>query len=156
MTTLHAESATHGVTRLVEMRCPTYLLASALDVLLAQRLVRQICPDCRVEHEYGESIRTHLHRAGILPREENVPLYKGEGCERCAQVGCRGRVAVLEALRMTDPVREAVGGGMSGPALRRLATENKALFSFKQYSAYLLRHGLTTPSEPLRFFGDDM
>lgn len=155
LSTLHADGAIESVTRLLKMGCPAYLVASALDLLVAQRLLRRICRRCTQPHEYSEVVRSHLVRAGIVGPEESPTLYKGAGCEHCHRTGHAGRIGAYEVLRMNDAVREGVGFGESEAGLRKLAVESRAMTTFKQYAGFLLRAGHTTPAEALRVFGTE-
>ena len=153
LTTLHAESAVEAITRLVEMDCAPYLVASAVDLVIAQRLLRRLCGKCAKPHAYSDMVRLNLERANILPMDQTESLYKGQGCAACGQTGFSGRVGAYEVLRFDDLVREAIGNGESDVAIRRIAEETRTITTFKQYAAFLVRGGLTTPQEVLRMFG---
>ncbi len=153
LSTVHANSAADAIVRLTEMGCKHYLVASALTLVVGQRLARRICPHCRERHAYNESTRTHLAAADILPPESSLKLWRGRGCGQCGGTGWLGRVAIYEILRITDRSRDAIATGELSSALRRIAIEDRAFTSFKQYGAYLLQEGFTTPGEVLRQFG---
>jgi len=155
LSTLHADGAVESVARLLKMGCPAYLVATALDLLLAQRLLRRTCRHCAQPHDYSGVVRAHLARAGIVGADEAVTLYKGAGCDHCHKTGYKGRVGAYEVLRMNDPVREAISLGESESRVRAVAMETRAMMTFQQYAAFLVKGGHTTPSEALRMFGAD-
>ena len=106
LTTLHTNDATGAVTRLIDMGIEPFLLASTAEAVLAQRLVRRICPACKTPFEPTEAL---LRQLGLDPAEmKGRPFYRGAGCEMCQRTGYRGRLGIFEFLRMTDPVRELV------------------------------------------------
>ena len=152
LTTLHADGAVEAATRLVEMGCPPYLVSSAIDLICAQRLLRRICPHCRVQHRYTDIVRMNLERAGVLPMTESEALFKGQGCPACQGEGYLGRAGCYEIMQLTEPVREGIGLGESEAVLRKIAVESKAMATFQQYAGFLLRNGMSTPSEVLRLF----
>jgi type IV pilus assembly protein PilB len=115
LTTLHTNDAPSAVTRLVDMGIPLFLLASTIEAVLAQRLLRRICPDCRVPHEPPEALRRHL---GV---PADLRCQHGLGCERCHHTGYRGRVGIFELLRLSEPLRELIVQGASLVELRRQA-----------------------------------
>jgi len=152
LTTVHAEGAVEAAGRFVEMGCTPYLVATALDLVLAQRLLRRVCPGCKSETTYHESVRQGLARARILEMDESAVLYKGAGCKRCNGTGFQGRVGAYEMLRMNKEIRQALSDGRSAIEIQAIAVETKVLSSFQKYSAFLLRNGLTIPAEILRHF----
>ncbi len=102
--TLHTNNASGAIPRLIEMGVKPYLLASALLCIVAQRLVRKICPHCRVaDHEYDEQ----LSKLGITDHA-GTQFFKGQGCENCYQTGYRGRTGVFEILTVNEEVRRLI------------------------------------------------
>lgn len=155
LSTLHAEGAVEATTRLIDMGCPPFLVANAVDLVLAQRLLRRICQTCARPHTYSEAVLSNLKRVGLPLPSEKVPFKKGKGCPKCSNTGFAGRVGAYEVMKLTDEMREAIGNEEGEQVIRRLANEGRSMASFKQYSAYLLRSGATSPSEVLRFFGNN-
>ena len=153
LSTLHAKGAPDTVTRLVEMDCPTHLIAGAVSLILGQRLVRRLCQSCKEPNQYGTALRAHLEQSQILSMDASETLSRERGCAECAGTGWRGRVAILEAMKMTPRLREAVLSGASSDRLHELAREEDMIIPYVDYAAYLLREGLTTPNEVLRHFG---
>jgi general secretion pathway protein E len=107
LSTLHTNDAAGGVTRLLDMGVDDYLLTSTINGILAQRLVRLLCPHCRLPYqalpELIEEMRLHRFSAS-----GDILLYKAVGCEQCGGTGYRGRAAIMEFLTMTDPLRRLV------------------------------------------------
>jgi len=155
LSTLHTEGTIAAVTRLVEMGCAPYLVASAVDLVVAQRLLRRVCSSCAAPHRYSDVVRHNLERAGLVAMSESESLVKGAGCDACFRTGYRGRVGAYEVLRLNDQLREAIGLAASETTLKSMAPETGAITSFKHYAGYLLRSGLTSPSEVLRYFSGD-
>ena len=116
--TLHTDSAVGAVFRLLDMGIPPYLLAAALLGIVAQRLVRRLCPKCRTEYEVGEGTR----EAALLGRHyhKGIRLWKADGCEACRHTGYQGRIAVQELLSVTTEIRQAIIERRDREGLKRL------------------------------------
>ncbi|ENK2916095.1 MULTISPECIES: GspE/PulE family protein [Vibrio] len=113
LSTLHTNDAVDSALRMIDMGAPGYLVASAVRAVVAQRLVRRVCPDCKTEDHLGESRQQWL--AGRFPNQVSTIFYKGAGCQNCNLTGYRGRIGVFEMLEleqeMMDKLRanDAVG-----------------------------------------------
>jgi type IV pilus assembly protein PilB len=106
LSTLHTNDAPGAVTRLVDMGCEPFLVAASLEGVLAQRLVRTICKNCKASYEPNESILTQL---GVAVHElGDKDFFTGRGCEVCGNSGYRGRKGLYELLDVTDPIRELI------------------------------------------------
>jgi len=143
--TLHTNDAISAVTRLVNMGVEPYLVAAILRGVLAQRLVRKICPHCK--HEITPDERTRTIVADTLG--ECPSLYAGEGCSRCHGKGYAGRLGVFELLKPDDELLEAVAGGAEMRSLRRIA-EERGFRSLKHDGLQKAALGMTTVEEALR------
>ncbi len=115
--TLHTNDAVGGITRLMDMGVEPFLLASVIRAFIAQRLVRTICPDCKVETGYP---MTYLQEIGALIAPD-FKYYKGAGCENCRQTGYRGRAAIYEFCVVTEPLRRLIIQKASGTELKQRA-----------------------------------
>ncbi|CAH1536873.1 MSHA biogenesis protein MshE [Vibrio rotiferianus] len=113
LSTLHTNDAVDSALRMIDMGAPGYLVASAVRAVVAQRLVRRVCPDCKTEDVVGESRQQWL--SGRFPNQFNAVFHKGKGCQNCNLTGYRGRIGVFEMLEleheMMDKLRanDAVG-----------------------------------------------
>ena len=117
--TLHTGDAVGAVTRLGEMGIPNYLLSASLVGIVAQRLVRTICPACR--EPYQTDVTELLREFGVSSdRRGRTTLYKGRGCKFCGNQGYRGRTGVFEVLTLTDEIRDAILRNMPTHEMRRL------------------------------------
>lgn len=106
LSTLHTNDAPGAVTRLIDMGCEPFLVAASLEGVLAQRLVRTICKDCKSPYEPNEAILTQL---GVSSHEiGDKSFYTGRGCDACGQSGYRGRQGLYELLDITDPIRDLI------------------------------------------------
>ncbi|MGR5195875.1 GspE/PulE family protein [Vibrio sp. WZ-1] len=113
LSTLHTNDAVDSALRMIDMGAPGYLVASAVRAVVAQRLVRRVCPDCKTEDVVDESRQQWL--SGRFPNQSNAVFHKGKGCQNCNLTGYRGRIGVFEMLEleheMMDKLRanDAVG-----------------------------------------------
>lgn len=141
--TLHTNDAAGAVTRLVDMGVEPFLIASSLSGVVAQRLVRRICPDCRVEADYPSDLLAEL---GLAAGER---LYKGAGCPTCFETGFQGRVGIFELLTLDEGIKELVLERSSSGRIAARAVE-LGLQTLLKDGADKVRLGLTTPEEVLR------
>jgi len=120
LSTLHTNDAPSSVTRMLDMHVEDYLLTSTVDGILAQRLVRKLCPNCRQPYQPDPQ---WLHESGLeaLAAGAQVELYKPVGCPRCEHTGYRGRTTILELLVMSDTIRRVILEQRSADAIRQVA-----------------------------------
>lgn len=104
--TLHTNDAAGAITRLIDMGVEPFLLASSLEAVLAQRLVRTICPHCKESYEPDENLLKSLN--GSIKLNDDMKLYHGKGCYECMQSGTKGRKGIFELLRVTKPLRDLI------------------------------------------------
>ena len=151
--TLHTNDAPTGVTRLLELGVDPFVLASTLVCVAAQRLVRLVCPDCRVETFL---LRDQMAMLGVDVdaldaggdfRELMVP--EGEGCVRCRNTGLYGRTGVFEVMEVDDKIRRMISVGASAKEMMRQARDD-GLMTLREGAIKKLARGLTTFSEVLR------
>jgi type II secretory ATPase GspE/PulE/Tfp pilus assembly ATPase PilB-like protein len=143
--TLHTNDAISAVPRLLDLRIPDYLVAATLEGVLAQRLVRRICADCRVE--YDATLEAIAAVAGRQPVRKR--LTRGAGCKACRGTGYRGRVGLFELLAVNDDVRDAVTARISRGELRELAMR-AGLMTLRADGWQKVEAGLTTIEEVIR------
>ncbi|MCA1808492.1 MAG: type II secretion system ATPase GspE [Kiritimatiellia bacterium] len=120
-TTLHTNDAPGAVTRLIDMNVEPFLLSSTLESILAQRLLRTICSDCRTPYQPDDALLTQLDltRANV----EDKPFYYGKGCEKCHNTGYRGRKGLYEYLSVNDAIRALINERKPTMVLRKKAME---------------------------------
>ncbi|MBE1276283.1 GspE/PulE family protein [Enterovibrio baiacu] len=106
LSTLHTNNAIDSALRLLDMEAPGYLVASAVRAVLAQRLIRRICPDCKVPHALDES--ESLWLTTTMPESAGLGFYKGRGCQHCNFTGYKGRIGVFELLEITPDLMDAL------------------------------------------------
>ena len=116
LATLHTNDAAGAVARLADMNVPSYLLASALNGVVAQRLARRVCPSCATKYLPPKEL---LADAGVSPAEKHA-FRKGAGCQQCHGTGCRGRVGIYEMLEVNSALRPLVHRGASGREIRAM------------------------------------
>ncbi|HUG66961.1 MAG TPA: ATPase, T2SS/T4P/T4SS family [Pirellulaceae bacterium] len=147
--TLHTNDAASAITRLVNMGVEPYLISAALNMVLAQRLVRRICPKCRQEFDPPRTLRKALERMGI----DIDRFYKGLGCRRCRNTGFSGRIGVHEILSVDDALRDAIVRGAAISELRRIGINN-GMITLKVDGFRKVREGITTIEEILHVAGE--
>jgi type IV pilus assembly protein PilB len=143
--TLHTNDAASSITRLVDIGIDAYLIAASLNGILAQRLVRKICPDCKEHYGVPENLRIVLESSGVNPDE----LLHGAGCDKCRGSGYSGRIGIYEMLIVDDVFRDMINRDPSVSSMRTLFRE-KGCVSLFQDGLAKIRSGLTTIDEVLR------
>ena len=143
-TTLHTNDAPDSFTRLEEMGIEPFLVANSTIGILAQRLARRLCQNCKVPMEVDE---TTLSYFGY--RKDNAPpFYKGEGCDECNDTGKKGRIGIYELLTMNDDLKRAVANGAKTGEIRDIARAG-GMRTLKEYAMFLMADGLTSVDEVL-------
>ncbi|EWC39037.1 ATPase, T2SS/T4P/T4SS family [Stutzerimonas stutzeri] len=146
--TLHTNSAAATIARLLDLGLKPFVVASALEAIIAQRLVRRICPYCREPDEPSEAARRSL---GLEFLASDLTFYKGRGCNQCSH-GYRGRVGLHEVLIMSSGLRDAIARGESVMSLEGIAKE-QGMTTLLDDAREKVRLGLTTIDEVLRLLG---
>ncbi len=143
--TLHTNDAASAVARLTNMGIEPYLIAASVECIIAQRLVRVICPHCK-------TIETSINgRQQIIERllGDEAPMYRGLGCDECKQSGYWGRTAIHEFILMDDEIRNHIVSKTPANELRQAAID-KGMISLRQEGIEKVRQGITTMDEILR------
>ena len=143
LSTLHTNDAPSALTRLVDMGIEPYLLSSSVIGVLAQRLVRSICPFCKESYTPSPS---ELRDLGL---EETAVCYRGHGCESCFGSGYKGRHGIYELMVMSDGIKSQLLKSCDAVQLRKKALD-EGMSSLRQEGAYLITQGITTTAEVLR------
>jgi len=145
LSTLHTNDAPSSITRLVNIGIDAYLIAASLNAVLAQRLVRKICPDCKEIYEVPENIRKYVADAGVAPEE----LFHGAGCDACRGSGYVGRIGIYELLVIDDVFRDMINKDSSVANMRRVFRESGSPGLFDD-GIKKVKQGVTTIEEVLR------
>jgi len=145
LSTLHTNDAATALTRLVDLGIEPYLVASTVEAVLAQRLVRRICANCKEEVRLTADERMGLG-SGVADLGE---VWRGRGCAECRGTGFRGRTGIYELMIMNEGLRAAVQENASSSHLERLGLAS-GMRLLKEDGIRLIRGGITTPQEVLR------
>lgn len=145
--TIHTNDAAGGVTRLIDMGIEPFLVSSAVECFIAQRLVRVICDKCKSEISPD---REMLQELGVSRLDlSKVKIYEGKGCEACRFTGYKGRTAIYETLVMSDQIRELVLQRSSSDRIKKKAIE-LGMKTLRQDGWEKIKLGMTTPAEVIR------
>jgi len=158
LSTLHTNSAIGSIPRFVDMGVEPFLIASAVQVVAAQRLVRRICRECREEMELTPGAKKRIAQAvenvdsGELAKygydpKEGVHLFRGKGCEACGNTGYKGRVAIYEALEINETVRQIITDDHANEAKLTEEADRQKMLSLRQDGILKALKGLTTLTE---------
>ncbi|MFQ5864132.1 MAG: GspE/PulE family protein [bacterium] len=143
--TLHTNDAASAVARLINMGIEPYLIAASVECIIAQRLVRVLCPQCkRVEPDHNGKYEMVQHLLG-----KDAILYRGRGCEQCKHTGYFGRTAIYEFLLVDDEIREHIAKKTPANQLRQVAL-GKGMIGLRQDGIEKINLGVTTLDEVLR------
>jgi len=137
--TLHTNDAPSAFTRLIDMGVEPFLVASTVDGVMAQRLVRTICPECKTEYEPHEL-------PNDFPAQLGVKLWHGTGCRACRQTGYRGRSGIFELMMTGDTIREMCVQRLNASAIRNQALK-EGMITLRQDGWRKVLNGITTIDE---------
>jgi type IV pilus assembly protein PilB len=147
-TTLHTNDAPGAITRLIDMGVEPFMISASLEGILAQRLIRKICPKCRTPYEPNEAVLSQL---GLSPHDiGDKNFYYGKGCEACNHTGYKGRKGIYELLDVTDPIRELINQRSPSVVLRQKAIE-LGMQTLRQDGLRSIYDGETTIEEVLKY-----
>ena len=145
--TLHTNDSAGAITRLDEMGVELFNISASLIGVLAQRLVRRVCKECRTEVPADPEV---LRRLGLMESElRGAKLYRGLGCDKCGGTGYKGRMAIHEMLVVDDPVRHVIVGGKSANEIKEAAIAESGLRTLRYDGIQKAMEGLTTLEEIL-------
>lgn len=145
--TLHTNDAPSTITRMLDMGVPSFLITATVEAILAQRLVRRICTECRTEFEPSDELLMELQ----LPIEQarKYKFYYGKGCARCNNGGYKGRCGIYELLVMTDEIRDMISGNSNVDEIRNYA-RTQGMTTLREAGLKLIFDGVTTIDEIVR------
>ncbi|MEJ6727547.1 MAG: GspE/PulE family protein [Akkermansiaceae bacterium] len=148
LSTLHTNDASGAITRLVDMGSEPFLVAASLEGILAQRLLRTICSECKAPYEPSEAILSQL---GIAAHElGDKSFYTGKGCQKCANTGYKGRAGLFELLNVTDPIRELIIERAPSVVIKQKAIE-LGMTTLREDGLRCIYEGKTTIEEVLKY-----
>ena len=147
-TSLHTNDSTGAITRLIDMGVEPFLISASLELVVAQRLVRRICPKCIEPYEPSED---ELMLLGLSPHEVgDKKFYKGRGCDECNNTGYKGRKGIFETLRIGDTLREMINQRAPGVVLRQKAVE-LGMRTLREEGLQAIFDGETSVEEILKY-----
>jgi type IV pilus assembly protein PilB len=146
LSSLHATDAVSALHRFLDMGIESFLIASSMLGVVGQRLVRRICPECRVPYDPTAEERSVWEKSGMPAKQA---FFHGEGCVFCAQTGYQGRIGVYEVLKVTDEMRSLIVANATHDELKELAVE-QGMISLQDQALRLVERDVTTVAEILR------
>jgi type IV pilus assembly protein PilB len=147
LSTLHTNDAPSTISRLMNMGIEPFLVATSVNLIQAQRLIRRICKDCKQEHPTPPEA---LIDVGFTVDEtKSLKTYKGKGCSTCNHTGYKGRIGLYEVLEITDEIRELILIGASALELRKKAIDD-GMITLRESGLHKIREGVTTIEEVVR------
>jgi general secretion pathway protein E len=147
--TVHTNDAPSTITRLVDQGVEPYLVASSLVLVIAQRLVRTICPLCKESGPLTQEDRDMLRRVGIDPQAMGGIVHAGRGCDECFETGYSGRTAIYEFLTVDEILRTQIMDGVTASEMKRSAI-NRGMVTLREDGRLKIISGLTTADEVMR------
>jgi type IV pilus assembly protein PilB len=147
LSTLHTNDAPSTISRLMNMGIEPFLVATSVNLIQAQRLIRRVCKDCKQEHPTPPEA---LIEVGFSADEaRTMKTYKGKGCSTCNSTGYKGRIGLYEVMEITDELRELILIGASALELRKKAIDD-GMISLRESGLFKIREGVTTIEEVVR------
>lgn len=144
--TLHTNDAASGITRLIDIGVEPYLIASSVEAFIAQRLVRLICPACKIEDKAVPAELKEMISKELGVKTSEVKVHRGKGCGNCNNTGFWGRTAIYEILVADDPLKDLILKKISSNQIKKLAI-SRGMITLRQDGWRKVLEGLTTPEE---------
>jgi type IV pilus assembly protein PilB len=152
LSTLHTNDAPSTVNRLLNMGVEPFLVASSVNLILAQRLVRKVCQECKEPQETNPKVLIDL---GMDPElAKDVIIQKGKGCSNCSDTGYKGRLAVYEVMMLYEETKELILNGASAAEIKKEGMR-LGMESMRMSGLAMIRKGVTTPDEVMRVTASD-
>ena len=145
LSTLHTNDAASSITRIIDMGIEPFLISSSVVGVIAQRLVRRLCPKCKEEYEPGINEKEALNLEG----QEGAKIYMPKGCPACNDTGYKGRIAVYEIMNITREHRELIAKNVNSNVLKDLSVKN-GMKTLRENCARLVVSGVTSVEEMMR------
>jgi type IV pilus assembly protein PilB len=146
LSSLHATDAVSALHRFLDMGIESFLIASSILGVIGQRLVRRICPECRVPYDPTPEEQAIWEKSGMAPK---TAFFHGEGCVFCSQTGYQGRIGVYEVMKVTDEMRALVVANANHDDLKELAVE-QGMVTLQEQALRLVEKDVTTVAEIMR------
>ncbi|GBD97421.1 MAG TPA: type IV-A pilus assembly ATPase PilB [Nitrospirae bacterium] len=152
LSTLHTNDAPSTISRLLNMGIEPFLVSASVVLILAQRLCRKVCEECREEDKVPEPA---LIKMGFTKDEaESIKCYRGKGCPACSETGYKGRIALYEVMPVKEEIKEMIIKGATGAELKKTAI-NSGMQTLRRSGLIKIKEGLTSVQEIMRVtFGD--
>ncbi len=149
LSTLHTNDAPEAITRLMDIGVEPYLISSSVIGVLAQRLIRKICPECKTSYSADPKVLGGLSEA-IPTSKEPLTLYRGKGCKSCKQSGYWGRLGIYELLNINEELKQLISERASIQLIRKIARETAGMITLREDGLRKVQKGITTVDEVLR------
>ncbi|MBI4542272.1 MAG: Flp pilus assembly complex ATPase component TadA, partial [Gemmatimonadetes bacterium] len=147
LSTLHTNDAPSTITRMIDMGIEPFNVSSAVNLIVAQRLIRRICGNCKAEHKYAPE---ELKALGTTEKEwEGMTFYKGKGCEQCAGSGYKGRAGLYEVMALSPELRRLILKGASTAELQEQAVSD-GMLTLRMDGVVKIKKGITTLEEVVK------
>jgi type IV pilus assembly protein PilB len=147
LSTLHTNDAPSTISRLMNMGIEPFLVATSVNLIQAQRLIRRVCQNCKVEQPTPPEALVEI---GFSEEEaKTLKVYHGQGCDTCNGTGYKGRIGLYEVLEVTDEMREMILIGASAMELRK-RSQDDGMITLRQSGLHKIRNGVTTIEEVVR------
>jgi type IV pilus assembly protein PilB len=147
LSTMHTNDAVGAIITLEHLGVPSFMVANTVSTVIAQRLVRRVCPECRKEREPDEAL---LRAVDLTPDEaEDITFYEAVGCDKCFQMGYRGRTGIFEVLRITSELRQMILQDASREEMVGRASQ-EGMLTLRESGLNKVRQGVTTVEEVAR------
>lgn len=154
LSSLHTTDSATAIVRLLDMKIEPFLIASTVNLVIAQRLVRKICDNCKESYELSDAEKKSLSESLPAKSLDDIKIfYRGKGCEKCNNSGYKGRVAINEVLVVDEPVREAILARASSSKVRQTAV-SRGMTTMIQEGFHKVKNGITTIEEVLRVINE--
>ncbi|HEX9731331.1 MAG TPA: ATPase, T2SS/T4P/T4SS family [Thermoanaerobaculia bacterium] len=147
LSTLHTNDAPSTITRMIDMGIEPFNVASAVNLIVAQRLVRRICKDCKQEHQYSKE---ELKALGLTPADvTGITFYKGSGCDTCNSTGYKGRAGLYEVMALSPELRRQILRGCSAAELQEQAVK-EGMLTLRMDGIEKIKKGITSLEEVVK------
>lgn len=151
LSTLHTNDAASTITRLINMGIEPFLISSSLILIIAQRLVRKLCPHCKKEEKYSKE---HLIKIGFPEDMEQIKIYSPQGCSECNNTGYSGRIALYEVMPIKDEIKELILTGAPAIEIKKEAVK-LGMITLRQSGINKILQGITSVDEVIRITFED-